>query len=104
MNIYQVKIQAAYQAEKLLGSYLTAPLKSYEKNWVPYFTEKMQQTDECCSGLVWKVCFVVSKIFATVVLGSLAVVGIAINAAFIQSDIDTLVISPRSGNNLSGEK
>jgi hypothetical protein len=72
-------ITKAYQAENLTGSYCTAPLRAYN-NW---FQNKIQTNNGACERTAWKVCYVVSAIFAYLTLGVLAVVGIAINLCLI---------------------
>lgn len=72
-------ISQAYQAENLIGSCCTAPLRGYNT----WFQNKIEASESGCEYTAWKICHVVSGIFAYLTLGILALVGIAINLCFI---------------------
>lgn len=72
-------LENAYQAEQLTGSYLTAPLRTYNR----HFHSKIQSSSNAYERTAWKICHVVSSLFAYLTLGLLAVVGIAINLCLI---------------------
>lgn len=72
-------IAQAFQEKSLTGSYCTAPLRAYNS----WFQHKIQTSQDACERTAWKVCYVVSAIFAYLTLGVLAVVGIAINLCLI---------------------
>lgn len=72
-------ISKAYQAENLVGSYCTAPLRAYNV----WFQNKIQTSENGYERTAWKISHVVSGIFAYLTLGLLALVGIAINLCLI---------------------
>jgi hypothetical protein len=72
-------ISKAYQAENLIGSYCTAPLRAYNT----YFQNKIQASESACERIAWTIFYVVSGIFTYLTLGVLALVGIAINLCLI---------------------
>lgn len=72
-------ISKAYQEENLIGSYCTAPLRAYNT----CFQNKIQASESACKRTAWKICYVVSGVFAYLTLGILALVGIAINLCLI---------------------
>ena len=75
-------ISKAYQAENLIGSYCTAPLRAYNT----WFQNKIQASESACERTAWTISYVVSGIFAYLTLGVLALVGIAINLCLIPSE------------------
>ena len=74
-------ISKAYLAENLMGSYCTAPLRTYNA----WFQGKIQASTSTYERTAWMISHVVSGIFAYVTLGALALVGIAINLCFIST-------------------
>ena len=72
-------ISKAYQAENLIGSYCTAPLRAYNT----WFQNKIQTSESTCERIAWTISYVVSGIFAYLTLGVLALVGIAVNLCLI---------------------
>ena len=75
-------ISKAYQAENLIGSYCTAPLRAYNT----WFQNKIQASENACERTAWTICHIVSGIFAYLTLGILAVVGISINLCLISPE------------------
>ena len=72
-------LSKAYQGENLAGSYFTAPLRTYN-SWIQ---TQILAANDTCEWIAWKICYVVSAIFAYTILGLLAIVGIAINICLI---------------------
>lgn len=67
-------VSRAYQAEHLLGSYFTAPLRSYNN----FFQEKIEQ-DEGYEPTMWKILYYVTVLFVYMTLGLLALIGVSYN-------------------------
>lgn len=68
-------ITRAYRAEGFFGSYFTAPLKAYEC----WFQNKIEVSPNSYQKTAWKICHVVTGIFAYLTLGALALLGIMFN-------------------------
>ena len=73
------RIYQAYQAENVIGSYFTAPLRAYN-DW---FTEKLRSSFSFWEHLAWRVAYFISGIFASMTLGVVALIGIALNCCLM---------------------
>lgn len=73
------RVQNAYHADNLLGSYLMTPVKAYGK----YFITRAQASEECWKKTAWVVAHVVSGIVLYPVLGSVAALGVLVNCFLV---------------------
>lgn len=73
------KIQQAYQADRLLGSYLTMPVKNYQQ----FFLDRTAASEDGWEKAAWVIAHIVSGVLAYSVLGAVAAIGVFVNLFFI---------------------
>lgn len=83
------RIQNAFHAENLPGSYLTAPVKAYAK----YFITRAQKSEECWEKAAWRIAHFVSGLVLYPVLGAVAALGVFVNCFLVPGGPNTYSVA-----------